>query len=127
MTASPDESLTVLQFLGPRTVRLALRGDLDYDTGDEVVRTVRHLLGEHTALRELRLDCRELGTVDSTGLSVLLMTHRLAGRQGISFHLDHIGPKLRRMLEITGTYEHLNTSLPGAPATGTTPDIASEP
>ncbi|MGW0606049.1 STAS domain-containing protein [Streptomyces sp. NPDC002640] len=127
MTASPDESLAVLQFLGPGTVRLVLRGDLDYDTGDEMVQTVRQLLREHTGVRELRVDCRELGTVDSTGLSVLLMTHRLAGRHGISFHLDHLGPKLRRMLEITGTYEHLSTPLPGAPAAGTTPDVASEP
>ncbi|MFF8939656.1 STAS domain-containing protein [Streptomyces paradoxus] len=94
---------------GPHAVRLALTGDLDYDTCGELLQRVRTALEEGAGAGELHLDCAALGTVDSMGLSTLLQIHRSACREGIAFHLDDIGPALRRLLELTGTYEHLTT------------------
>ncbi|GAA4329021.1 hypothetical protein GCM10023086_58020 [Streptomyces venetus] len=37
----------------------------------------------------------------------LLRIHRSACEDGVGFHLDGVGPVLRRLLEITGTYEYL--------------------
>ncbi|MBB4716298.1 hypothetical protein BJ965_006180 [Streptomyces luteogriseus] len=31
------------------------------------------------------------------------------GRDGIAFHLDGVGPALRRLLELTGTHEYLTS------------------
>ncbi|MCX3291093.1 STAS domain-containing protein [Streptomyces sp. NEAU-H22] len=94
---------------GPHTVRLALTGDLDYDTCGELLRRVRTALDGHREVTDLHLDCRELELVDSMGLSTLLEVHRSAGRDGIAFHLEGIGPALRRLLELTGTYEYLTS------------------
>ncbi|MFH0521398.1 STAS domain-containing protein [Streptomyces sp. M41] len=88
-------------------MRVTLTGDLDYDTCNSVLHQVRTALQEHEGVQDLHLDCRELGMVDSMGLSTLLQIHRSAGRDGIVFHLDNIGPSLRRLLEITGTYTYL--------------------
>ncbi|MFG3250813.1 STAS domain-containing protein [Streptomyces sp. NPDC048187] len=89
---------------------MALTGDLDYDTCEDLLDRVRLALREHEKAEQLRLDCRELGTVDSMGLSTLLQIHRTAVQDGIGFHLDNIGPGLRRLLELTGTYEHLHAA-----------------
>ncbi|WCN05214.1 STAS domain-containing protein [Streptomyces sp. M92] len=109
MTTSPDEDPTAASpsVTGPHTVRLALDGDLDYDTCGELLRRVRLALDERADVEDLRLDCRELGVVDSMGLSTLLQIHRSACRDGIGFHLDNIGPALKRLLELTGTYDYL--------------------
>ncbi|MGW6545136.1 STAS domain-containing protein [Streptomyces massasporeus] len=92
---------------GPHTVRLALTGDLDYDTCGELLRRVRTALDGAREVTDLHLDCGELELVDSMGLSTLLEIHRSAGRDGIAFHLEGVGPVLRRLLELTGTYEYL--------------------
>ncbi|MFG3721974.1 STAS domain-containing protein [Streptomyces massasporeus] len=94
---------------GPHTVRLALTGDLDYDTCGELLRRVRTALDGPREVTDLHLDCRELELVDSMGLSTLLEIHRSAGRDGIAFHLEGVGPALRRLLELTGTYEYLTS------------------
>nr|WP_237518730.1 STAS domain-containing protein [Streptomyces sp. SID5910] len=101
-------------------------GDLDYDTGDAVLDTVQRALREHEGVRELRLDCRELGAVDSTGLSVLLQLHRLACRDRIGFRLEDIGPALKRLLDVTGTYEHLTTPDPDVAAAESSAEATSE-
>ncbi|MEW2614047.1 STAS domain-containing protein [Streptomyces sp. NPDC047880] len=94
---------------GPHTVRLALTGDLDYDTCAELLQRVRAALEGREDVDELRLDCGRLELVDSMGLSTLLQIHRSACRDGIAFHLDDVGPALRRLMELTGTYEYLTT------------------
>ncbi|MEU3997501.1 STAS domain-containing protein [Streptomyces fungicidicus] len=113
MPIAPDAGpLRTLPPTDPHTLCLALVGDLDYEVGDEVLHQVRRALRAREDLRELRLDCRELATTDSTGLSVLLQLHRDAGRDGVGFHLDNVGPVLERLLRVTGTYEHLRTGRP---------------
>ncbi|MFC9973290.1 STAS domain-containing protein [Spirillospora sp. NPDC127200] len=116
MTDSFDADPVTVRTAGPHTLLLALHGDLDYGTGDEVLQTARLALREHEGVRELRLDCRELGMVDSTGLSVLLQIHRDACEGGVGFHLDDTGPLLERLLHLTGTYEHLTTARPAGSA-----------
>lgn len=112
VTTTPDSESDVPSPTScpPHTVRMALTGDLDYDTCEDLLDRVRRALREHEGTEHLRLDCRELETVDSMGLSTLLQIHRTAGQDGIGFHLDNIGPALRRLLELTGTYEHLHAT-----------------
>ncbi|MFJ8148845.1 STAS domain-containing protein [Streptomyces sp. NPDC096094] len=117
VTTSPDADPTAASpSAGPHTVRLALTGDLDYDTCGELLQEVRLVLGGREDVEHLRLDCRDLEVVDSMGLSTLLQIHRSACQDGIGFHLDNIGPSLKRLLEITGTGEYLLDSQGGATA-----------
>ncbi|MFI9613286.1 STAS domain-containing protein [Streptomyces sp. NPDC052023] len=122
MTTSPDaDPVATPSPAGPHTVSLALSGDLDYDTSAELLHQVRLALDGNEDVRDLRLDCRELEVVDSMGLSTLLQLHRSAGQDNIGFHLDDIGPTLRRLLELTGTYEYLTTPRQADPADGNHP------
>ncbi|MET8114870.1 STAS domain-containing protein [Streptomyces prasinus] len=104
----------------PHTVCLALVGDLDHEVGDEVLHQVLHALRGGEDVRDLRLDCQDLGAVDSAGLAVLLQIHRHTSADGTGFHLDHVGPRLERLLRITGTYEYLTTPRQAAPSAGPT-------
>lgn len=120
MTAPPDAPLVVVQpDPRPHVVSLALRGDLDYDTGDEVLDAVRRALSERPDARALLLDCRGLADVDSTGLSVLLQVHRLAARREIGFRLENPPSALERLLTVTGTLEHLTSPAPALPSAET--------
>ncbi|MGW7051064.1 STAS domain-containing protein [Streptomyces sp. NPDC054887] len=116
MTTPPDANSVVPQSpAGPRTVHLALTGDLDYDTCGELLLQVRAALHDCEEAENLRMDCQELGVVDSMGLSTLLQIHRSACGKGISFHLLNIGPALERLLRLTGTFDHLTAPGPVPP------------
>ncbi|MFI8307058.1 STAS domain-containing protein [Streptomyces sp. NPDC085927] len=109
----------------PHTVCLALVGDLDHEVGDEVLHQVLHALRGGEDVRDLRLDCRGLGTVDSAGLAVLLQIHRHTSGDGTGFHLDTMGPRLERLLRITGTYEYLTTPQQAPPSARSAPSAGS--
>ncbi|MFE0007146.1 STAS domain-containing protein [Streptomyces erythrochromogenes] len=70
------------------------------------------LLAARPGLRDLRLDCAGLSAVDSSGLAALLMVRRLADKAGAGLHIDGRTVQLNRILEITGTLDHLTA--PGA-------------
>ncbi|MER6694287.1 STAS domain-containing protein [Streptomyces minutiscleroticus] len=102
------------------TLELAIRGDLDYDTGDEFSTAVNEALDAHvrrhgTALRHLHLDCAELRAIDSIGLSALLALRRRTHPAGVTLYFRHEPVYLTRMLEVTGTTEYLTERAGPAP------------
>jgi anti-anti-sigma regulatory factor len=118
---------------GPHAVSIGVRGDLDHATADELLEAATAVLaagradsgesadsgpGDATGLRDLRLDCSGLGLCDSSGLAALLVIRRRAGAAGVRLHLDHRGTGLDRLLDLTGTLEHL-TGEPASPPGGT--------
>lgn len=90
-----------------RSACLRLTGVLDYETAGDFVDAVSRLLDQRPAPAQLRLDLSELTFCDSAGLSGLLFVHRRTGQAGIALHLDHRPRFLDRILDITGTFEHL--------------------
>ncbi len=82
-------------------------GELDYETTDDFVNAVTRLLGQQPRPPQVRINLAELTFCDSAGLSGLLLMHRRAGEAGVDLHLDPRPGFLDRMLEITGTFEHL--------------------
>ena len=99
------------------TVRIELRGDLDYDNADCLLEAVTAQLAARPRLEDLHLHCAGLGVIDSMGLSVLLMIHRRTGLAGVRLHLDDCTPRLLRILTITGTLDPLTAS----PSTAASP------
>ncbi|MEU0897397.1 STAS domain-containing protein [Streptomyces massasporeus] len=100
---------------GPHTVRLALTGDLDHDTCGELLRRVRTALDGRREVTDLPgLPAAGAGRLH--GLSTLLEIHRSAGRDGIACHLEGVGPALRRLLELTGTYAYLTSPQRSGPS-----------
>ncbi len=109
-----------------RSACVQLAGDLDYVTTRDVVDAVSRLLAEQPTLRHLRLDCADLLFCDSAGLSGLLQIHRGTSSAGIQLHLDERPPHLDRLLQITGTLEHLTAScdVTAEPSGGAPADIS---
>ncbi|MFJ3222377.1 STAS domain-containing protein [Streptomyces sp. NPDC086783] len=78
-------------------------------------------LADHPGTTELRLDCADITSCDAMGLSALLMVRRLAGEAGARIRLEGGSVCLDRLLEVTGTREHLVAApapVPGAPGRG---------
>ncbi|MGQ4715898.1 STAS domain-containing protein [Streptomyces anulatus] len=97
------------------SVRIELHGDLDYDSADLLVDEVTAQLSTRPGRTDLHLHCAELGTVDSMGLCALLMISRRTAAAGVRLHLDERPAKLDRLLDLTGTLDHLTAP----PPTGT--------
>ncbi len=93
-----------------RSACLRLAGPLDYETTGAFMDAVDRLLNRQPAPAHLHLDLSELTFCDSAGLSGLLLAHRHAHRAGAQLHLDHRPEFLDRILDVTGTFDHLVAS-----------------
>ncbi|MEV5680372.1 STAS domain-containing protein [Streptomyces sp. NPDC052179] len=89
------------------SVRIEVHGDLDHDSVGLLLNEVTAQLSARPALTDLHLHCADLGTVDSMGLSALLMIGRRTAKAGVRLHLDDRSAKLDRLLRLTGTLDHL--------------------
>ncbi|MFE7096819.1 STAS domain-containing protein [Streptomyces erythrochromogenes] len=116
MTSLPSAPLGLTYTSSHEAVRVELSGDLDHLHADRLIEAVDRLLAVHPGLRDLRLDCAGLSSVDSSGLAALLMVRRLADKAGAGLHIDGRTVQLNRILEITGTLDYLT-----APGAGTQP------
>ena len=89
--------------------RLALRGELDLASAQELTDSVERLCAEGAS--EAVLDVSGLEFVDSTGLRAILDVKGLCEGHGCSFYLtparDQIHDQVRRLLEITGLIDRL--------------------
>jgi anti-anti-sigma factor len=99
-------SLTISTAARSTSVRIA--GDLDYQTTDDLVEVVSHLLARQSSMSDLQLDFSELTFLDSAALSGLLMLHRRAFHAGVALHLDHRPQFLDRVLQVTGLFDHFD-------------------
>ncbi|MCF3963394.1 STAS domain-containing protein [Streptomyces fuscigenes] len=109
MTLHPaDAGLRIgITWQAPHSVVLALAGDLDYDTCDDLRYRITATLADHAQVTDLHLDCEGLEAVDSMGLAALLLAHRATTAREVRLHLDRRSPRLERLLSLTGTLEHL--------------------
>ncbi|SEC71285.1 anti-anti-sigma factor [Amycolatopsis tolypomycina] len=87
------------------TARVTIAGDLEFATTGTLLRLVTDRLTRD--VREVRLDCAELGFCDSSGLSELMKRHRVVTGAGARLHLDNRRPALERLLARTGTAAYL--------------------
>lgn len=118
MTTLPPTHLRLTTVALEDGLRVEIDGDLDYDSADRLLETVTEQLAERPGLGRLHLHCAGLGVTDSMGLSILLMIRRRTTAAAVQLHLDDRPANLDRLLEITGTLEHLT----GTDHTGAAPE-----
>ncbi|HEY9415780.1 MAG TPA: STAS domain-containing protein [Pseudonocardia sp.] len=118
MTFTPSPYLRITSDLGDRTARLALDGDLDYETAPNLGAAVTELLASRPDLRVLYLDCAQLDFCDTIGLAALLEIRKTTGEAGMGLVLDNRTPFLERVLEITGLLHHLTAAANGRSQNG---------
>ncbi|MGW3159427.1 STAS domain-containing protein [Streptomyces sp. NPDC001089] len=111
MTPSHPTALTLTVETEAGTVLVHVAGDLDFESSDELLKTVERWLGEHRDTKgepaDLRIEFSALDTIDTMGLSILLMIRRMTDLRGVRLHLDERPPVLERLLNVTGTLHHL--------------------
>ena len=101
-------NLDIISETEPRgSVTMRVVGDMDFLTTPGFVLAVTELLATTPTLRAVRLDLTALSFCDSVGLSGLLQIQRKTSAVGVRLHLDNRPAHLDRMLDLTGTLEHL--------------------
>lgn len=76
------------------TLVLTVEGELDMATAPELEAHLKPLEGE------VRLECAELGFIDSRGLSLFVDTQRRLSERGGRLLLAHVQPNCRRVIEL---------------------------
>jgi len=104
------DEFTVATTESGTTVRVAVRGDVDLATAEELRAAVVPLI---RAGREVDLDCAEIGFLDSAGLRVLLDLNRRAGDAGGELVLVGLPDIVSRVLELAGVAQ-MFTVRPGS-------------
>ncbi|WP_030797359.1 STAS domain-containing protein [Streptomyces sp. NRRL S-337] len=98
----PDSDLLSVEVtvIDERTAMVAVRGELDTDTGI----ALHHQLANQLAhgRRYLVLDLREVPFMDSSGLNVIIRAHNDTRQVGGSVYLAAVSPTVRRLLDLTG-------------------------
>ena len=97
-------------------VRIEISGNLDYDNADLLLDEATAQLSARPQLTDLHLHCAGIGTVDSMGLSILLMIGRRTAAAGVRLHLEDRPEKLNRLLDVTGTLEYFTVMSPSGAA-----------
>ncbi|MFJ7270479.1 STAS domain-containing protein [Streptomyces sp. NPDC099050] len=107
MNFVPPSPLRLTYLDADDTVRIELHGDFDYACADDLLDGVTRLLADRGDLRDLYLHCGNITAVDSTGLATLLMIRRHTNTAGVRLHLVDRTTGLDRILQLTGTLDHL--------------------
>lgn len=84
---------------------ITVAGELDVSTAGRFVACVRDALEAHR--RSITVDARALEFSDSSGLAALLRARGLAHDIGVAFRISSPSPKLRRLVEVSGTEDYL--------------------
>ena len=84
-------------------VTLAVSGELVLDTADRLAGAITAVLAGPGCGR-LVVDLGQVTFLDMAGLNVLLRGRVAARRAGVSLRICEPQPRVRRVLEITGTY-----------------------
>lgn len=125
MTLHPPMPLRLTHLEKPGAARFELHGDLDHYWADLLLEAVEAVLAGDSGLHDVHLHCAGLSTVDSSGLSVLLMIRRRTSAAGVRLHVEERPVCLERLLELTGILEYLTA--PEADAREQRPAATEEP
>jgi len=112
-------------------VTILLRGQLRFDTADDVRQRIEKLL-ERTRAPRLVVDCARVDFIDSQALALLLAMSRRCRDNGGELRLRNPQPMVRKLLELTKLeslftiYQTPPTS-PADTATGLTPRVPVRP
>ncbi|MGW4384856.1 STAS domain-containing protein [Kitasatospora sp. NPDC004531] len=82
------------------TAVCTLTGDLDIETLEPAREALDHLLAHRP--RALVVDLSRIDFCDSSGLNLLLQARMTAADTHTPFHLAHLSPPVRHLLDLTG-------------------------
>ncbi|HEX8631705.1 MAG TPA: STAS domain-containing protein [Catenuloplanes sp.] len=83
------------------TLDVALCGEIDYANSAQVLETIRDGV-RRVAPTVIRVEMAQVTFLDSSGISVLVHTMRLADEQGAAFRLEHPNANVYDQLSMSG-------------------------
>jgi anti-anti-sigma factor len=89
----------------PRVTVLAVSGDLDLATSEQLERSISDAAGSRPS--EIVLDLRQVNFMDSSGLRAIVASGEELGGSGTRVCIDGLSGAAQRLLEVTGLIEHL--------------------
>jgi anti-anti-sigma factor len=98
--------------LATGVIELALRGELDYASAQELRAAVTAAL-HVTGARDIVVDLAAVTFLDSTGIGTLVVAKRICGDIGIALSVRNANPFIARLLTVVGVAETLG--VPPAP------------
>jgi anti-sigma B factor antagonist len=103
--------LTVTSAVGCWSSRVAVSGELDMATVPAFELVIDHLLGAGPP--RVKADLADLRFLSAAGITAFEVTSRRCDRHGGWFRLEHVGARVRRLLELVGserllTCDHLD-------------------
>jgi anti-sigma B factor antagonist len=91
-------------------IRLALAGELDLSTVDELHQHVKQELISHRPSARLTIDLAEVTFCDSTGLGALLEAQAVAAEHGTALWVINPNGMTRKVLQVTGLHDLLTAA-----------------
>ncbi|QXM07032.1 STAS domain-containing protein [Crassaminicella indica] len=79
---------------------LAINGELDIYTANELKETLMKMLDEHK--ENIKIDCTDLGYIDSTGLGVLIGALKRLKKYDKNIVIANPKPNVLKLFRITG-------------------------
>ena len=98
VSTSADDNGTVLI--------VAVSGDVDLSTSPAVETAVREVVAR-PGVTAVRVDLRAVDFLDSSGIAALLKGRRSADEHGVSYRVIGAQGIARRVLQISGAWDHL--------------------
>ena len=95
--------LIVVAPTGDGDAHLRVAGEVDLATAPELDAALRGLLAEIAG--DVRIDCRELSFIDSSGVSVLVAVEQELARDGRKLVLRDASEQFRQVLAVTALDE----------------------
>ncbi len=104
---------------GTATATVTVRGEIDFANADDLARSLSEAVAEDSPTL-LRVDLRQAGFIDSTGLGALIEGYRAALAVQTRFVVVDPTPAFRRVLTVTGLDEFFGLTEAGADRTEAT-------
>jgi anti-sigma B factor antagonist len=86
------------------TLEVSLFGDIDFGNSPSVRETIRDAV-ERTTPTAIRVDLGGVTFLDSSGIAVLVVAHRLAAGAGAAYAVVNASPAVFEHLRLTGLAE----------------------
>src|SRR5690349_24706405 len=105
---------------GDGTLEVALYGDIDFGNSPGVREAIREAV-TRSAPAAIRVDLAGVTFLDSSGIAVLVVAHRMAGAAGAGYTVVNASPGVYEHLRLTGLAELFGVPHPAGPATAGEP------
>lgn len=90
------------------TIIISIKGELDHHTA-ETIRDQMDKLLEDPTIRNMIIDAKDLGFMDSSGIGVFIGRYKIITRRSGSMAVANISNHLDKIFEVSGLYKIINS------------------